>query len=212
MRTRFATRMAAGRLLADRLAAYRDAAPMVLGLPRGGVPVAAEVARVLGAPLDVFVVRKLGVPAQPELAFGAVATGGVRTLNSAILARAGLSPETVDRLTETATQEVERREQAYRGTGSALNLGDRVVILVDDGIATGATARAALAAIRVHRPAAVVLAAPVAPTEVVADLERLTEDVAVLVAAKRFVSVGSFYDDFSQLSDADVRAILRPGP
>jgi len=208
--TRFATRAEAGRLLGARLVeTYRAANPVVLGLPRGGVPVAAEVANALGAPMDVFVVRKLGVPSQPELAFGAVASGGVRVLNPGIVTAARLDAATVDRLTVVGAAEVERREQAYRGARAPLALSGCTVILVDDGIATGATVRAAIEAVRVHRPLEVVVAAPVAPAEVVDELAEIADRVVVLVAAKRFGSVGWFYDDFSQLSDADVQALVR---
>jgi len=209
--TRFATRAEAGRLLGARLVeAYRAASPVVLGLPRGGVPVAAEVGKALDAPVDVFVVRKLGLPSQPELAFGAVASGGVRVLNPGVVAAARLDEATIERLTAAGAAEVERREQAYRGAGAPLALSGSTVILVDDGIATGATVRAAVEAIRAHRPAGVVVAAPVAPADVVGELTAVADRVIVLVAATRFGSVGSFYDDFSQLSDADVQGLLRP--
>jgi predicted phosphoribosyltransferase len=183
--------------------------PVVLGLPRGGVPVAAAVAQALEAPLDAFVVRKLGVPSQPELAFGAVASGGVRVLNPDVVAGARLDAATIDRLTESAAAEVARRERAYRGARPGLVLGGRTVILVDDGIATGATVRAAVTAARAHAPAGVVVAAPVAPVEVVRQLEQSADRVVVLVEATRFGSVGSFYLDFAQLSDADVQAVIR---
>jgi putative phosphoribosyl transferase len=221
VKARFGDRAAAGRRLGAELAANAVGAPratqvgsastadrVVLGLPRGGVPVAAEVAHVLGAPFDVFVVRKLGVPTQPELAFGAVAGGGVRVLNSDVVSGAGLDPATIDRLTAAAMAEVGRRERTYRGDRPALALGGRAVILVDDGIATGATVRAALAAVRAQAPASVVVAAPVAPVAVVRLLADVADDVTVLVAAPRFGSVGSFYQNFAQLSDADVQAIM----
>jgi putative phosphoribosyl transferase len=210
VRTRFATRFDAGRRLGARLAErYAAADPVVLGLPRGGVPVAAEVAAALGTRADVFVVRKLGVPWQPELAFGAVASGGARVLNADVVGAAHLDEATIDRLTEAAAAEVLRRERAYRGGGDTLALGGRTVILVDDGIATGATARAAVEAVRALGAAAVVVAAPVAPEPVVAQLSEVADEVVVLVAATRFGSVGSFYLDFDQLSDLDVQDILR---
>ncbi|MFN2518933.1 MAG: phosphoribosyltransferase [Jatrophihabitantaceae bacterium] len=211
MRTPFATRAEAGRLLGDRLVeTYHVTDPVVLGLPRGGVPVAVAVANALGAPVDVFVVRKLGVPGQPELAFGAVASGGVRVLNPGVVASARLDEATIERLTATAAAEVERRERAYRSTGAPPELRGRRVILVDDGIATGATARAAVDAVRARGAAEVVVAAPCAPAEVVRQLAAFVDRVIVLVAARRFGSVGSFYDDFGQLSDTDVQAALRP--
>jgi putative phosphoribosyl transferase len=210
VRTRFATRFDAGRRLGARLAdRYADADPVVLGLPRGGVPVAAEVAAALGARMDVFVVRKLGVPWQPELAFGAVASGGARVLNSDVVAAGRLDGATIDRLTEAAAAEVQRRERAYRGAGAAPELRGRTVILVDDGIATGATVRAAVEAVRALGAAAVVVAAPVAPQRVVAQLREVADRVVVLVSAARFGSVGSFYGDFGQLSDLDVQDIMR---
>lgn len=210
MSTRFANRAEAGRLLGARLAeTYRAAQPVVLGLPRGGVPVAVQVAHALDASMDVFVVRKLGVPSQPELAFGAVASGGVRVLNPRVVTAARLDVAAIERLAEAGAAEVVRRELAYRGTGAPLALGGRTVILVDDGIATGASVRAAIEAVRVHRPAEVVVAAPVAPAEVVGQLAEVADRVVVLVAAVSFGSVGSFYDDFSQLSDAEVQAVVR---
>jgi putative phosphoribosyl transferase len=208
---RFANRIDAGRRLGARLAErYSAADPIVLGLPRGGVPVAAEVAAALGTRPDVFVVRKLGVPWQPELAFGAVASGGARVLNADVVSATRLDEATIERLTETAGAEVLRREQAYRGRGAVPVLGGRTVILVDDGIATGATVRAAVAAVRALGAAAVVVAAPVAPQQVVAQLTAIADDVVVLVAAARFGSVGSFYVDFDQLSDLDVQGFMRP--
>ncbi len=212
MRPRFADRDAAGRLLGARLATWAEATvttdPVVLGLPRGGLPVATGVARALGAPCDVFVVRKLGVPTQPELALGAVAGGGVRVLNREVVAAAGLDDATLDRLSAAATAEVDRRERSYRGDRPAVALAGRTVILVDDGIATGATVRAAVAAIRARAPAGVVVAAPVAPAAVVPSLAEVADHVIVLVAATRFGSVGAFYQNFAQLSDADVQAIM----
>jgi len=210
VRSQFATRAEAGRLLGARLfETYGGADAVVLGLPRGGVPVAAEVARSLGAPVDVFVVRKLGVPWQPELAFGAVAGGGVRVLNPGVVAAARLDDATIERLTAVGAAEVERREQAYRGARAPVALSGRMVIVVDDGIATGATMRAAVQAIRAHRPAGVVVAAPVAPAQVVEQLTKSADRLLVLVSAARFDSVGWFYGDFAQLSDEDVQRILR---
>ena len=210
VRTRFATRIDAGRRLGARVAElYGDADPVVLGLPRGGVPVAAEVAAALGTRADVFVVRKLGVPSQPELAFGAVASGGARVLNSDVVAAARLDAATIDLLTDAAAVEVRRREQAYRGSADAPALGGRTVIIVDDGIATGATVRAAVDAVRALGAALVVVAAPVAPARVVAQLGEVADRVVVLVSATRFGSVGSFYVDFGQLSDLDVQDIMR---
>jgi putative phosphoribosyl transferase len=211
VRTRFATRIDAGRRLGARLTErYGDADAVVLGLPRGGVPVAAEVAAALGAPIDVFVVRKLGLPWQPELAFGAVASGGARVLNPDVVAAAHLDDATIDRLSAVAAEEIERRDQAYRGATPRPDLSGRTVILVDDGIATGATVRAAVEAVRALGAATVVVAAPVAPAQVVQELSAIADEVVVLEAAKRFGSVGSFYVNFHQLSDDDVHAALQP--
>jgi putative phosphoribosyl transferase len=210
MSARFHDRAEAGRLLGARLArAFGAADAVVLGLPRGGVPVAAEVAKALDVPVDLFVVRKLGVPQQPELAFGAVASGGVRVLNPGVVASARLDEATIDRLSTAAGQEVERRERAYRSGQARPELRGRTVILVDDGIATGATVRAAIEAVRALGAAVVVVAAPCAPAEVVDELSASADHVVVLVADKHFGSVGWHYHDFAQLSDADVQASLR---
>jgi putative phosphoribosyl transferase len=207
---RFADRAAAGRELGALLAERdvgRDA--VVLGLPRGGLPVAAEVAAALKAPLDMFAVRKLGVPGYPELAMGAVATGGVRVLNDDVLASApDISPDALEAITQQELEELRRRETAYRGDRPPPDLSGRTAILVDDGLATGATMRAAVAAAR-KTAGKVIVAAPVASWQAIAQLELETEDVAVVYVPKRLGAVGMYYDDFRQVSDAEACALLR---
>lgn len=209
---RFKDRKEAGRVLAASLVRYagRDDV-IVLGLPRGGVPVAAEVAQALGAPLDTLMVRKLGVPGHEELAMGAIATGGVRVLDDTAQSLFGVPPEAVDRVTEDEEFELARRERLYRDGRAAPRLTDRIVILVDDGLATGSSMRAAVRAVRRERPALVVVAVPVAPPDTCA-LLRLEADECVCASTQDpFFSVGAWYDDFPQLTDAEVQALLRPG-
>jgi putative phosphoribosyl transferase len=205
----FPDRTAAGRELGAELArrlAERDV--VVLGLPRGGVPVAAEVARALDAPLDVFVVRKLGTPGHPELAMGAVASGGTRVLNEGVLRRLGVPATAVEREVERQTQELVRREQAYRGARPLPELRGRTALLVDDGLATGATVRAAVVAVRELAPAAVVVAVPVGAPEACAALAEVADDVVCLYAPAQFAAVGVHYADFTQTSDEQVQALL----
>jgi len=205
----FADRPAAGRALAERLGAFADRSDViVLGLPRGGVPVAAEVATALGAPLDVYVVRKLGVPGHNELAFGAIGPGGVRVLNADVVQAYALSPERIDAVTNTETEELERRQREYRGDAALPMTTDRTVMLVDDGLATGATMRAAVAAVRQSGPAEVIVAVPVAATATVDGLARLADDVVCVQTPSTFLAVGQWYDDFSQTTDAEVRELL----
>lgn len=206
---RFADRHEAGRRLAERLAAYAGRNDVVvLALPRGGVPVAFEVADALGAPLDVFVVRKLGVPAQPELAMGAIASGGVRVLNDEVIALARITPAMVDAATRTAWDELVRREHAYRNGRPAVTVKDKVAILVDDGFATGSTMRAALEAVRRLQPSRVVVAAPVGAPETCDELARMADDLICLEIPVAFAAVGLWYEDFSQTTDDEVRALL----
>jgi len=183
-------------------------APLVLGLPRGGVPVALEVARKLRAPLDVLIVRKLGLPGQEELAMGAIASGGVRVLNRDVLDLLHVSQATVDQVAEEELRELERREAAYRGDRPRPELAGRCVILVDDGLATGATMRAAVDAVRRAEPAEVVVAVPVAPRETVVGLRRSADRVICPWTPEPFFGIGGWYVDFAQTSDAEVRAIL----
>lgn len=209
---RFKDRKEAGRVLAASLVRYAGRVDViVLGLPRGGVPVAAEVARALGAPLDTLMVRKLGVPGHEELAMGAIASGGVRVLDDTAQRLFGVPPEAVDRVTEDEEFELARRERLYRDGRAAPRMTDRIVILVDDGLATGSSMRAAVRAVRRERPALVVVAVPVAPPDTCA-LLRLEADECVCASTQEpFFSVGAWYDDFPQLTDSEVQALLRPG-
>ena len=209
MRSSFRDRTEAGQLLAERLRGYeqhRDA--IVLALPRGGVPVGFEIAKSLGLPLDVFVVRKLGVPGQRELAMGAIASGGIRVLNEDVLRAMPIAAATVAAVTTEEAQEVERRERDYRQGRAAPEVGGRVVILVDDGLATGATMLAAIAALRQKEPAKIVVAVPVCPPETLAEVERAADETVILFAPDWFRGVGQFYENFEQLSDETVRLLL----
>lgn len=206
----FRDRTEAGRLLGAQLAGRefpKDS--IVLALPRGGVPVAFEVARALGLPLDVIVVRKLGVPWQPELAMGAIASGGVRVLDEPLIRMEGISQEDVEAVAGREEQEAERREQLYRAGRPALELRDRTVILVDDGLATGSTMQAAVKCVKSLQPAAVVVAAPVASRQACVRLRQVADECECLAVPERFGSVGEWYQDFKQTSDAEVRDLLR---
>jgi predicted phosphoribosyltransferase len=205
----FRDRADAGRALAERLGRYADRRDvLVLALPRGGVPVAYEVARALNAPLDVFLVRKLGVPGQEELAMGAIATGGVRILNEEVVRLLQIPEEVIDAASEAAWRELGRRERAYRDDRPLPAVRDRTVILIDDGLATGSTMRAAVAALRRQGPAHVVVAVPVAAPSTCEELRDEVDDVVCLRTPEPFYSVGSWYEDFSQTSDAEVHALL----
>ncbi|MFE4722256.1 phosphoribosyltransferase family protein [Streptomyces sp. NPDC056728] len=205
---RFTDRTDAGRRLAAAVQHLRDEEPVVLGLPRGGVPVAFEVARALGAPLDVIVVRKLGVPYQPELAFGAIGEGGVRVLNDDVVRHCGIEPDHIAAVERTERQELERRARRYRG-GRPASAGEaHTVIVVDDGIATGATAAAACQVVRAQGAARVILAVPVAPPDAVRRLSAVADDVVCLSVQPLFGSVGEWYSDFSQTTDEEVAACL----
>ena len=205
----FANRQEAGRQLAATLVDLVGAPDVVvLGLPRGGVPVAREVADALGAPLDVFVVRKLGTPGQPELALGAVASGGAIALNDDIVQHLGIDHTRVQAIIDAQRVEVETRERMYRDGRDRVELAARVVVLVDDGLATGATMRAAVAAVRQHDAASVIVAAPVAAPEAVAALQPAVDRVAVVSSPPDFVAVGRWYRDFKQVSDDEVRRLL----
>ena len=210
---RFADRSQAGRLLAEQLQAYSGRADVVvLGLPRGGVPVASEVAAALGAPFDVFVVRKLGVPFQPELAMGAIASGGVRVVNDDVVRAVGIAPDVLERATFEQQREVERREQVYRNGRPPLPLAGKVVVIVDDGLATGSTMRAAVEAVRRMRPARVVVAVPVGASDTCRALRALVDEMICLQTPEPFVAVGLWYDDFAQTTDEQVRALLGAQP
>ena len=206
--TRFVDRRDAGRRLAEQLSSYATRREVVvLGLPRGGVPVAYEVAALLRAPLDVMPVRKLGVPRQEELAFGAIASGGVRVLNEGVVAKAQLSGEQIDQITAEQQLELERREQLYRAGRKPLNLRGRTALVVDDGLATGATMRAAVEATR-ELGATPVIAVPVAARSTRTELSRNVEEIVCLIAPRGFVAVGHWYDDFEPTGDEEVRELL----
>ncbi len=210
----FADRSAAGRMLARKLARKNLADPVVLALPRGGVPVAAEIARGLKAPLDVVLVRKIGVPYQRELAAAAVVNGGAAEIvtNDDVMAMADLTRADIVRLAKRELAEIERRREAYLQGRERTPLEGRTLILVDDGIATGASVRAALVALRRRRPLALVLAVPVAPAETIAALRPEVDDVVCLKMPEPFVAIGLYYRDFHQLSDEDVkRALIQAG-
>jgi putative phosphoribosyl transferase len=210
MNSRFRDRTEAGQLLAARLADYADTPNLiVLGLPRGGVPVAYEIAKALHAPLDVWLVRKLGVPGQEELAMGAISLGEVMVLNQDIIQALGISKETIAQVAEAEKQELKRRDRAYRGDRILPNLQDHTVILVDDGIATSSTLRAAIAALKQQHPRSIIAAAPVAPPTVCADLERIVDRLVCLNTPDPLHSIGMWYGNFSQTADDEVRDLLR---
>lgn len=204
----FKDRREAGRELARRLAPYAPLEPLVVGLPRGGVPVAAEVAKHLGAGLDIIVVRKIGCPWQPELGIGAIAEGGVRILNDALVHELGIQPNELERVTVREEAELARRIRRYRSDRAAVALAGRVVILVDDGLATGYTARAAIEAMRRGGARRVILAVPVAPADSVAEMRDVADEVVAVDSPPLFFAIGDFYEDFGQTSDAEVVALL----
>ncbi|MBZ9715906.1 phosphoribosyltransferase [Deinococcus multiflagellatus] len=205
----FQDRTEAGQLLGAVLAARGPwPSAVVLALPRGGVPVAAEVARALGAPLDVFLVRKLGLPMAPEVAMGALASGGAQWLNEALMDRLGISAAALAQVQAREAQELARREALYRAGRGPLNLTGRTALLVDDGLATGATMRAAVQAARLLGAGRIVVAVPVAPPDTCADLHAEADEVVCLHTPPHFQAVGQFYGDFSQATDAEVLALL----
>jgi putative phosphoribosyl transferase len=206
---RFADRDEAGRRLGAALRGYaRERDLIVLALPRGGVPVAARIAEALHAPLDVCIVRKLGVPGFEELAMGAIASGGARVLNTEMIAQLGYPQEVVDRIVEREEHEVRRRESLYRGDRPFPDLAGRTVIVVDDGAATGASMRAAVVALRQLRPRKIVVALPVASREAARLLSAAADDCVCLLQPEPFYGVGAWYEDFTQLADDDVRAMI----
>jgi putative phosphoribosyl transferase len=205
----FRDRTEAGRQLAAQLARYADRPDvLVFGLPRGGVPVALEVAQALHAPLDVLVVRKLGVPGQEELAMGAIAGGGVRVLNEAVVRAAGIPEDVLAEAAAREQEELRRRERRYRGDRPAPDLHNKTVILVDDGLATGSTMRAAVAAVRRQGPARVVVAVPVGAPETCAKLQGETDECICAQTPEPFFAIGSWYEEFPQTTDEEVRDLL----
>jgi putative phosphoribosyl transferase len=210
MRRRFQDRADAGRSLAKKLSHYADRNDvLILGMPRGGVPVAFEVAKSLRVPLDIFIVRKLGVPGHEELALGAIASGGIRILNDAVIRSTPISEEIINLVTERERIELGRREVAYRGERSAPTLRGKTVILVDDGIATGSTMLAAVAAVKQQEPARIVVGAPAAPLECCDELRRSVDELVVIATPDPFYSVGQSYEHFGQTSDEEVQELLR---
>jgi predicted phosphoribosyltransferase len=208
----FRDRVDAGQALAGHLRKYGDRSDvLVLALPRGGVPVAYEVARALGAPLDVFIVRKLGVPGHEEYAMGAVASGGVRVVNREVVRTLGLSDTDIERVAARETAELERRERLYRGSRAEPDLGGRTVILVDDGLATGSTMKAAVKALAARNPAAIVVAVPIAAADTCRELAREVSEVVCAVTPEPFHAVGLWYENFAQTSDAEVHELLEKG-
>jgi putative phosphoribosyl transferase len=206
----FLDRAHAGQYLATKLMEYRGRADViVLALPRGGVPVGVEIARDLHVPVDVFLVRKLGVPGHPELAMGAIASGGVRVLNAHLISELGIPPAAIEEVSIRELAELERRDRLYRGERPPPRLGGRIVILVDDGLATGATMEAAIEAARLHHPARVIVAAPVGAHDTCARLKRLADDVVCAATPEPFRAVGLWYDRFDQTSDDEVIDLLR---
>jgi putative phosphoribosyl transferase len=205
----FRDRTDAGRQLADELLHYGGRADViVLALPRGGVPVAAEVARRLALPLDVFVVRKLGVPGHEELAMGAIASGDVRVLNEDVIGAISMADEMLEAVTAIEREELARRERSYRGDRPSPEVRGRTVILIDDGLATGASMRAAIAALRQEHAARIVVAVPVGAPSTCRELAEEADESVCLIAPDSFVGVGQYYEDFSQTSDEEVRELL----
>ncbi len=202
-------RREAGRLLAEKLMEYAGrGGTIVLGLPRGGVVVAFEVAKALDVPLDIFLVRKLGAPGQEELAVGAIASGGVRVMNQDVVVALGLSQAQIEAIAAREQAELERRERAYRGESSPPDLAGKTLIVVDDGLATGASMRTALRSLRSHSPARIVLAVPTAPRSTCAALEREVDEAVCLMTPEPFYAIGQWYADFSQTSDQEVVKLL----
>jgi putative phosphoribosyl transferase len=205
----FRNRKEAGQILGRSLQKYKDRPDvLVLGLPRGGVPVAYEVARELNAPLDVFIVRKLGVPGHEELGMGAIATGGVRILHEGIVRELGISQKVIDVVSQEEQQELERRERLYRGNRPPPVIEGRTVIIVDDGLATGSTMKAALQALRQQNPAQLIVAVPTAPVETCEQLRGNADEVVCAITPEPFFAVGGSYADFSQTTDEEVRDLL----
>lgn len=206
----FHDRREAGRALAARLAHHAGGSDLlVLALPRGGVPVGFEVARALGAPLDLFLVRKLGVPGHEELAMGAIASGGVRLLNDEVVQGLQIPSAVIDRVAQREQQELERREKAYRGSRPAPDVRGKRVILVDDGLATGSTMRAAVLALRRQQPARIVVAVPVGAASTCEEFRAITDETICAITPAPFLAVGYWYEDFTQTSDEEVSELLQ---
>lgn len=209
MTGRFSDRSEAGRLLSERLMDYAGRTDVVVfALPRGGVPVAFEVAKALHTPLDVFLVRKLGVPGNPELAMGAIASGNVRVLNEEVIAALGISSEVVETVTAQEQMELERREKLYRGAYEPSEISGKIVILVDDGIATGSTMRSAIRAARAQDPDRLIVAVPTIAADTFHRLQLEVDKLVTLMAPESFYAVGQWYEDFAQTTDEEVTDLL----
>jgi predicted phosphoribosyltransferase len=205
----YENRAEAGRSLAEELTEYSGRSDVVvLALPRGGLPIASEIASALHAPLDVFVVRKLGVPGHEELAMGAIATGGVRVMNTDVVRELQLPDDVIESVAAREQKELERREWLYRGDRPLVDLSGKIVIVVDDGLATGATMRAAVAALRHMKPGSIVIAVPVGSIEVTEEMRSLADEVICPYTPEPFRAVGLWYQDFSQASDKELQAML----
>jgi putative phosphoribosyl transferase len=205
----FKDRVEAGQILANKLTKYADQNPLVLALPRGGLPVAFEVAKTLKAPLDVYIVRKLGVPGQEELAMGAIATGGVRVLNRPVVDSMQISEEEIETETRKEQAELSRREELYRAGRPPLDVSKRTVILVDDGIATGSTIKAAIAALKKQGAGRVIVGVPVAPLSTIEELKNEVDEVICVSTPDFFIAISVWYDNFPQVTDDEVREFLR---
>jgi predicted phosphoribosyltransferase len=209
MKTQFFNRTEAGEFLAELLSTYANRDDViVLALPRGGVPVAAEVAKKINAPLDVFVVRKLGLPGHPELAMGAIASGGVRVFNGEVVNALRISDEVIDAVSGEELIELQRREKAYREGRPPLEVEGKTVIVVDDGVATGSTMLAAVSALRQLNAARIIIAAPVIAASTCREMQRVADEVTAVIIPERFYAVGQWYEDFSQTTDHEVRDLL----
>jgi predicted phosphoribosyltransferase len=205
----FRDRADAGKALARQLSEYKGREDvLVLGLPRGGVPVAYEVARKLNAPLDIFLVRKLGLPGQEELAMGAIASGGIRVLNEEVLSALNIPGQIVDAVADREQKELERRERAYRGDRPRANIKGKTAILIDDGLATGSSMRAAVAGLRAQDPARITVAVPTAPIETCEMFEQEVDQVVCVATPQPFFGVGLWYENFEQTTDEEVRSLL----
>lgn len=205
----FKDRRDAGRILAQDLSAYAGPSDViVVALPRGGVPVAYEVALALSAPLDIFLVRKLGLPGHEELAVGAIASGGIRVLNEDLIHALSVPEEMINHVAQQELRELQRREQLYRGDRPALDVRGKTVILIDDGLATGASMRAAVAGLRAQQPARIVIAVPTAAPETCSAFEFKVDEIICSITPEPFLGVGRWYEDFSQITDEQVRALL----
>lgn len=209
MNRRFLNRVEAGQRLAEALHSYANCPDvLVLALPRGGVPVAFEVAKALNAPLDICLVRKLGVPGHKELAMGAIALGGIRVINHDVVEHLGIHREALDQVSHQEQQELNRRDRLYRGHRPPPDIQGRTIILVDDGLATGSTMQAALATLQTQQPEYVIVAVPVAPRSVCQQLNHRVNEVVCLLTPEPFSAIGNWYENFDQTTDAEVRALL----